>query len=699
MKKLFPYLLIAMLLTCVAGVAGAVVYPPGPGGTCPDTMTIINVEDPTQLCHPASSDTVYGVRGVVTAIDSIPGAYGFYMQLQGGGAWSGIDVFTGATNYQAPLAGTPTGGNLFYGDLIAVDGRSLDFNGLTEMTDFDNVQSTNDIIIRRISAHNPFPPFHVGTCLELDWVPGWPNANQEPWEGCLVKVRGPLVCGRTVGTGVGSRSMLVTTPGGADTIAVDGFSLTNVAALAVGAPIDSVQGVLSTSLISGITSYRILLRNNDDLFAAAPPNVIDAYCIQEGVVRVIFDRAVTAASAEDVANYSLQTFTGTVLSASLEPAGKSVLVEIDGAANHGDAETITVSGVFSTSNIVMTGAQPRTFINGVLSCAEINAPDATGTGLAGTPCRDHSRYTVAATGAAGTRVTYTGVAVANFGTLYHLQDPAGGLRSALPVFSPPAPLVAGHEYVIAGQIQEFDGISTSIAAGFTEGVNTQYVNDLGTAAIPAPVVQTIHVLSDTTCDAAQTLTNSEDYEGMLVTVRYVRVTEQRTDGQSFIIAGPNPTFSPDTMLVSNQNSSYSVTPDSAHTVSVTGLLNFRNGNLPWRISPRSNADIVDHGLNKLLGVGPADNGSDDLRLAVSPNPAHTARVSFTVPRSGKVDLGVYDLAGRRLVTLLSAVVPAGEYTKYWNGVDAGGNRSRSGVYFYKLKVGDRLITTRAIMLE
>src|SRR5262249_32708319 len=157
------------------------------------------------------------------------------------------------------------GGNVFYGDLLAVDGRSLEFNGLTELTDFDNNQSTNDIIIRRISAHNPFPPYHVGTPLELDWVPNWTSANgtsnQEPWEGCLVKVRGPLKCGRTLGTGIGSRSMLVCAPGGLDSIAVDGFSLTNVAALTVDAPIDSVQGVLSQVLITGVASYRILLRN------------------------------------------------------------------------------------------------------------------------------------------------------------------------------------------------------------------------------------------------------------------------------------------------------------------------------------------------------------------------------------------------------------------------------------------------------
>jgi len=56
---------------------------------------------------PGVRDTIFGVRGVVTAIDSIAGAFGFYMQLQGGGPNSGIDVFTGGANYQSTLRGHP----------------------------------------------------------------------------------------------------------------------------------------------------------------------------------------------------------------------------------------------------------------------------------------------------------------------------------------------------------------------------------------------------------------------------------------------------------------------------------------------------------------------------------------------------------------------------------------------------------------
>lgn len=698
MNKLFSVFVAALLSAGIAGVAAATIYP---NPLCPDSMTIQRLQDPTALCHPAATDTTYGTRGIYIATDSIPTAYGFWIETAVGGAYSGIDVFTGTSNYQSAEPGTPTGGNLFYGDLLGVDGRSLEFRGLTELTDFDNIQSTNDIIVRRYSTGNALPPYHIGTPLELDWVPGWTSingsANQEPWEGVLVKVKGPLVCGRIVGTGLGGNSMLVSAPGGLDSLVIDGFSLTNSAALTVGSPIDSVQGVFTQSLISAVASYRILLRNTSDLFAAAPPNVIDAYPIAENSIRIIFDRPVQAASATNTNNYSLQSF-GSVDSAVLEAGSKSVVLTVSAAAAHGTSETVTVSGVVSSSGLTMAGNQPRTFIYGVLSIAELQQPDATASGLAGSPCHDHSRF-VTATGGSGPRLTYTGVITGDFGNLYYIQDAAGGLRSGIPIFAPPVQLVEGKKYLISGQVQEFDGISAITVAGLTEAVGTQYVSDLGAGAAINPVVQTIAVLRDSTCDAAQTLITAEDYEGMLVTVKHVRVAENQTSGQSFLIAGPNPSFAPDTMLVTNSNSAYSYAADSAHTVTITGLLNYRNSaKLPWRITPRNDEDIVDEGLNKLLGVGPQASAAE-LKLAVSPNPSRSARVSFTVPRTGKVDLGVFDLAGRRLVTIIDSQMPAGEYSKVWNGREANGAPVRSGVYFYRLKVGDQLVTTRAIKLD
>src|SRR6267378_3954561 len=90
-----------LLLLCAAVTAQAAAkYPPGPGGTCPDTLTIIKCENTLAACHPAILDTVWGVGGIITGFDDKPGAYAVYFQTSGGGQFTGIQAFTGAFNYK-----------------------------------------------------------------------------------------------------------------------------------------------------------------------------------------------------------------------------------------------------------------------------------------------------------------------------------------------------------------------------------------------------------------------------------------------------------------------------------------------------------------------------------------------------------------------------------------------------------------------
>lgn len=60
----------------------------------------------------------------------------------------------------------------------------------------------------------------------------------------------------------------------------------------------------------------------------------------------------------------------------------------------------------------------------------------------------------------------------------------------------------------------------------------------------------------------------------------------------------------------------------------------------------------------------------------------------------RVELSVFDILGREVNTLVSAVQPPGIYTVTW---DASG--LTSGVYFYRLKAGDGVITKKALLLK
>jgi hypothetical protein len=678
--------LIAAGLLLVAGTAFAAQYPPGPGGTCPDTLTLFDVRFNDATCYPASTDTIYGVKGIVTGFDKDFSPFAFYIQTIGG-PWRGAQVFTGTTNYFSSVPDSPTGGNLQRGDQVIVYGRRFEFSGQTEIEGYDGVQSTHDIIIRRDSPANvAVPAFHITNTDEVNWVPGLaPNAEQ--WEGMLVKIKGPLVVGRTVGTGVGSRTMLVSHasfPG--DTAALDGFTLSNIPALAVGSVIDSAQGILNQTIISGVSSYRILMRDSGDLFASAPPSLVDAFPVEDNLVRLTFDRNLNEASAESTAHYSLSSF-GNVNSATLDNSNpKVVVLNITNGLSDGDIEDVTAENIFSAAGLKMPAAQSRTFANGVMRLSAVQQPSTAGLGEA--PCHDRSRFSNA-NGTNGTRISYRGTCVWASGNLYYLADETNhvdSLRAGLPVFAPPSPLIEGHRYLVAGQVQEFDGINTQIAGGFTEGASVVYLVDEGVGVIPNPRVQTVAVLADSSCDATQSVRTGEDYEGMLVRVNYVRIVEERDSGEGFFVAGPSPTFT-DTILVSNLGTSYTFDPDSAHTVTVTGLLSFRNGTRPFRITPRDDADIVDHGLN--VGVGDVPS---TVQFSIT-NPSRSPRISFVLPKDENVELAVFDVSGRRVADLVRGGLPAGTYQKNWKAPNG------AGMYFVRLRVGNQTYTKSAVVLN
>ena len=70
-----------------------------------------------------------------------------------------------------------------------------------------------------------------------------------------------------------------------------------------------------------------------------------------------------------------------------------------------------------------------------------------------------------------------------------------------------------------------------------------------------------------------------------------------------------------------------------------------------------------------------------------------------MPESGYVELTVYDLAGRRVKTLVAGHVTAGNHEVSWHGRDEGGKRVASGVYLYQLRSRDFVDTKRMVLLK
>ena len=85
-------------------------------------------------------------------------------------------------------------------------------------------------------------------------------------------------------------------------------------------------------------------------------------------------------------------------------------------------------------------------------------------------------------------------------------------------------------------------------------------------------------------------------------------------------------------------------------------------------------------------------------LPIYPNPFNPrANVPFELARDAHVRLVVFDLAGRRVATLLDEPRPAGRYTVVWQGRDHVGRAVASGSYYVRLD-GDGVSELRKMTL-
>jgi hypothetical protein len=109
---------------------------------------------------------------------------------------------------------------------------------------------------------------------------------------------------------------------------------------------------------------------------------------------------------------------------------------------------------------------------------------------------------------------------------------------------------------------------------------------------------------------------------------------------------------------------------------------------------RSVAATINGGLMVAAGVIPLDTDDiaytrprlAELTLRVSPNPggSHGYTMSFGMPIAGLAELVVYNVAGRRIATLVSGDVEAGRRQVIWAGRASDGRQLSHGVYFARL---------------
>jgi hypothetical protein len=106
-------------------------------------------------------------------------------------------------------------------------------------------------------------------------------------------------------------------------------------------------------------------------------------------------------------------------------------------------------------------------------------------------------------------------------------------------------------------------------------------------------------------------------------------------------------------------------------------------------SPTSVDDPVDDAVPWVTALG-----------VVHPNPFNSGvEVAFTLAKAEAVEITVYDVLGRRVVTFLRETKGVGKHSVVWNGKDTSGRSLASGVYFVRLKAGSVVIQKKLVLVR
>ena len=84
-----------------------------------------------------------------------------------------------------------------------------------------------------------------------------------------------------------------------------------------------------------------------------------------------------------------------------------------------------------------------------------------------------------------------------------------------------------------------------------------------------------------------------------------------------------------------------------------------------------------------------------------PNPFNPeTTISFTTTKSTEnTEISIYNTKGQKVNTLVSELLPTGEYSVIWNGTDETGKKVTSGIYYYKMTNGEFTDMKKMILMK
>lgn len=99
-------------------------------------------------------------------------------------------------------------------------------------------------------------------------------------------------------------------------------------------------------------------------------------------------------------------------------------------------------------------------------------------------------------------------------------------------------------------------------------------------------------------------------------------------------------------------------------------------------------------------MAPAEPQYTTALLPGYPNPFNpSTALRFTLAEPARVDMSVYDVRGARVWNNEARVYATGHHEVRWNGTDHAGQSVGTGVYFVRMRAGERDFSRRVILLK
>ena len=82
----------------------------------------------------------------------------------------------------------------------------------------------------------------------------------------------------------------------------------------------------------------------------------------------------------------------------------------------------------------------------------------------------------------------------------------------------------------------------------------------------------------------------------------------------------------------------------------------------------------------------------------NPDKIRNTKIQYSLLHKSNVSLKIYNIKGELVKTLVDEKKRAGSYTETWDGKDNNNNPINTGIYFYRLEVGNRVIDTKNCLI-